>query len=412
MVVAHIACDVGSSTLAAVKGSYSREAVMLLASLASLVAAAIACWWRDGRDGLLHALRPARWLALLPVSGLFSLGTWCLLQAMARLPPLLVKILGQLKLPTTVLLSALVLKRQYSFLQIQGLANIFFAVTAFMALQLDPSSESPNLDAGAVAGFLFVAGGIICNVFGSILAESEIKKGADATAFYATVANLKVGECIASFALMSLKPKAPVPVLEMLKDPLSMFDGFDAKAWCLVLLLIGDSWISTLVVQRLSSVVKSISKCLSLVVLYLTSLIVFKTETFALPQFMLALLVASGAGLFAYASVLAKKELRRSTSLQKRQSKPEQMRMEEIFQRYDASGKGIDFADFKNMCEVLGACIPEASLAAAYRELDHNADGRVSLEEFSSFWSLTPGCGGHTNLVLNALRLRLGLIHC
>eukprot|EP00421_Protoceratium_reticulatum_P003594 CAMPEP_0168357176 /NCGR_PEP_ID=MMETSP0228-20121227/450_1 /TAXON_ID=133427 /ORGANISM="Protoceratium reticulatum, Strain CCCM 535 (=CCMP 1889)" /LENGTH=290 /DNA_ID=CAMNT_0008369683 /DNA_START=65 /DNA_END=937 /DNA_ORIENTATION=- len=271
-------------------------------------------WWRDGRTGLLMATSPRNWARLLPVSGLFCFGTWLTLSAVTYLAPVFVKVLFQLKLPVTVLLSSLLLKRRYSILQVQALMNVFLAVTAFTALRVGCVSSFAPRECGGLAlvslGLLCVAGAVACNVLASLLAERALKNegGAASAPVHVTVANLKAGEALVAFALMSLVPGAPLPLSTLLRSPSSAFTGFGTAAWLLSASLIADGWMSALVVKELSSVVKALSKCLSLIVLYLISLGILQTEVFSLPQFILAVLVASGTQQFTYASLLKKKE--------------------------------------------------------------------------------------------------------
>lgn len=413
MMFAYISTDVGASCVSGIGGSYSREAVMLVSCLLSLAIAVVISWWKDGRAGFMRATHPRHFVPLLPIAGLFCMGTLFNLKAIGLLSPMLVKVLSQMKLPMTVCLSALILKRHYGFLQILGLANIFFAVTAFSFLRIGASRDSEGNDqcrggGHEIQGYVFTAGGVCCTVVASILAEKAFKDEAKVP-LYIKTANLKVGESLAAFFLASLIPGASLPAGKLMKDPLTLFKGFDTTTVVLIALLVGDGWLSGLIVKKLSSVVKSIAKCLSLIVLYLACLFIFRTETFDCPQVMLALLVVSGAGLFAYSSALANKNTR---NLQKPQTDKARSIIKDAFSQYAAGdGKSIKIADLQKVCEALGA--RKDQLTDALKQLDPDDAGSInmSLEDFNAFWSSTPGCGGYSQIVSVALRFRLGVIN-
>eukprot|EP00930_Biecheleria_cincta_P040750 TRINITY_DN27912_c0_g1_i1.p1 TRINITY_DN27912_c0_g1~~TRINITY_DN27912_c0_g1_i1.p1 ORF type:complete len:497 (+),score=57.95 TRINITY_DN27912_c0_g1_i1:129-1619(+) len=410
---AYISTDVGASCVSGIGGSYSREAVMLISCLLSLAIAVMISWWKGGRAGLVRATHPRHSVPLLPIAGLFCMGTLFNLKAIELLSPMLVKVLSQMKLPVTVCLSALMMKRHYGFLQILGLANIFFAVTAFSSLRISASHSSQGNDqclegGDEIRGYVFTAGGICCTVVASILAEKAFKDESK-DPFYIKTANLKVGESLAAFVLATLTPGASLHAGKLMTSPLSLFEGFDHKTVVLIALLVSDGWLSGLIVKQLSSVVKSIAKCLSLIVLYLACLFIFRTETFDWPQVMLALLVVSGAGLFAYASALAKKN---AHNLQRPQTEQARSLIKDAFSQYaSGDGKSIKIADLQKVCETLGA--RKDQLTDALKELDPDDSGslNMSLEDFNAFWSSTPGCGGYSQIVSVALRFRLGVIN-
>merc|ERR1712183_23749 len=105
-----------------------------------------------------------------------------------------------------------------------------------------------------------------------------------------------------AFVLMSVTPGAPLPLSHLSENPSRLLRGVDGHAWCVVALLIVDSWMSALLVKGLSSVVKGVAKCVSLIVLYAISVFFIRAEVFRLPQALIALLVANGTGMYAYAS--------------------------------------------------------------------------------------------------------------
>jgi len=307
VVVLYIAGDVSVFIATnAASSTYHLEAVMLASAVCAWVTGVGTSWLFGGRAALRESLLMKHWVRLLPVAGFFSLALWSQMHAVLRLSGVLVKVLFQLKLPCTVLLSTVLLRQSYTFLQLHALATIFLAVTAFTCLKvgrlesLFASGASGGLTTAAL-GFLFSGASVGFNVLASLLAEKAFKDYPQVP-FYATVAHMKVGEILVAAAMLSLVPGAPVPAKLLLCSPRTAFVGFDAGVWLVVASLVVDSWMSAVIVKRLSSVVKALSKCMSLVVLYVMSVVVLKTESFLLPQMILGLLVVNGTGLFTYAS--------------------------------------------------------------------------------------------------------------
>jgi len=198
------------------------------------------------------------------------------------------------------------LKRTYTLLQVQALSNAFLAVTALMVMHV---GDVGNLFASralttAAVGFIHAGLAVLSNVGASLLAERALKGG---TPWYITVAHVKAGETLVAFVLLCLVPGSPLALFELLNNPSLMIGGFTAPVWGLAAFLVGDAWMSALVVKQLSSVVKALAKSLSMIVLYLISLLVLK-EAFSLPLFLVACLLANASQQFAYASALRRRQ--------------------------------------------------------------------------------------------------------
>jgi len=290
----------------AANDEFSREAALLISSVLALLIGGGLSWWREGEAGLWRALAIRHWVRLLPISGCFSVATWAQMHAISNLSPVLVKVFMQLKLPGTVILSALLLRHRYTFLQINALMAIFLAVTAFTCAKvgkldsLFAANASGELTSAAT-GFVFATMAVVLNSLASIMGELAFRISEDVP-YYTTVVHIKVGEILMALYLMSLKPQAPVPLRSLLRDPASILAGFDAGTWLVVVLLVLDSWMSGLLVKRMSSVVKSVAKCMSLVVTYVLAVFALQTEPIVLIQLILALLVVNGIAAFSYIS--------------------------------------------------------------------------------------------------------------
>jgi Ca2+-binding EF-hand superfamily protein len=62
--------------------------------------------------------------------------------------------------------------------------------------------------------------------------------------------------------------------------------------------------------------------------------------------------------------------------------------MQLVFQKYDTDDSGfIDVGELGKMIYDMGHKLNEVELVAATQQLDKNGDGRISYEEFMSWWS-------------------------
>lgn len=303
----YIAGDVGLMLAAgAATQAHSRPAMLFTVAVLAFLIGLVISLTNDGWKGLRNAFAPRRIIGLVPVASLFSISTLAQLQALQYLSPVVVKVLYQLKLPLTMVLSTVMLKQRYSLLQIQALGVIFFAVNAFTSLHaassgLLVSKAGASAAAGSVLlGLALVLFAVCLNVVGSLIAERAFRTNPDIPV-YSTVANLKAGEALVSFALLTLLPNAPLSLQTFWQSPLQTFAGFDMTTWRLMALLLADSWMSALVVNRLSSVSKNVAKSVSIIALYTLS-VAAGTEAFSLPQAFIALLVVQGSLLFSSVS--------------------------------------------------------------------------------------------------------------
>merc|ERR1719195_117642 len=133
-------------------------------------------------------------------------------------------------------------------------------------------------------GLAHTVASVLLNVLGSLLSERFFKE-ATSVSLYAKVAHIKAGELMVTVAMMFLIPSAAHPVA----GHSGMLAGFDWRAWRVVGFLVLDSWMSIIVVKQLSSVIKALAKCVSLVLLFILSVAVFKTKSFQLMQFITAM---------------------------------------------------------------------------------------------------------------------------
>eukprot|EP00927_Polykrikos_kofoidii_P062428 TRINITY_DN5723_c0_g1_i1.p1 TRINITY_DN5723_c0_g1~~TRINITY_DN5723_c0_g1_i1.p1 ORF type:complete len:583 (-),score=61.25 TRINITY_DN5723_c0_g1_i1:78-1826(-) len=323
LIVLYVFCDIGVlvSTRFATE-AYVRESAQFCSSLTAwaMVLAVTGRW--SGIEDVKRALVLGSWKPLV-VACLFSLAIWAQMKALALIPVFFAKLLFQLKLPCTVFFSTMILRRGYSLLQLQALGNISLAVITFTCLRnercsigsTDQTIECSHvINARSGKGLLFCGLAVCFSSLGTVLCEKAFLDGEGRISWWTTVAYLKAGESVVAFALLSIVPNAPLPLGELVRRPLLLFKGFDQSVWMVVVFLLSDAWMNVLLVKTLSSVSKSISKCLSLIVLYLLSVLILREEEFWLPTLLLAFVVGNGIGLFANASSSAQRGLSQRNS--------------------------------------------------------------------------------------------------
>jgi len=86
----------------------------------------------------------------------------------------------------------------------------------------------------------------------------------------------------------------------------------------------------------------------------------------------------------------------------------EQKKLKETFDKYDKDNSGyIDLKELYDMCKALGAKITEEQAKEAMVQLDTDKNGTCCFDEFVTFWTTDSGCGGHSNLALKVLKVKL-----
>merc|ERR1712232_155355 len=208
-----------------------KPALMLTVSTLAFLIGTVVSWIFDGWLGLSQALSPRRCLRLAPVACLFSLATLAQLQAMQLLSPVAVKVLIQLKLPFTMVLSTVLLRQRYTLFELQAMLVLFVGVILFTSVTavsggLGSAAASTSLPIGSTfIGVAFVLASVCFNVLGSLVAEKAFRDSPNVPV-YATVSNLRFGEMVAAFAWLTLVPKAPLPLEALRQAPIQVYKGF------------------------------------------------------------------------------------------------------------------------------------------------------------------------------------------
>jgi len=86
----------------------------------------------------------------------------------------------------------------------------------------------------------------------------------------------------------------------------------------------------------------------------------------------------------------------------------EKQRVHQMFKKYDRNGDGtLDLSELRLICLELGASVTADDLDRAMEKLDTNKDGSCDFDEFLKFWTSTPGAGGYSSGVLQALQAKV-----
>lgn len=267
LVAAYVAVDISVYVVAerASQGFVQQTLLFANAIISILIGSGIS-FHTAGMGGIRECFEPRRVARLLPVAVSFCLSMLGLLLSFQYFDGAFIKLLGQIKLPFTALLSSVLLARRFSLMQWQVICLICATCTSFTALKFEAGPTVASADAGSrgsqAAGLLLILVWVVFNVVGSLLAEKAYKKR-DAP-IVVVITNLRVGELLASTAMLACLPNFA---------PSRFFAGWDSSTLAVLIMLVLDNWLSALVVQRLSTVAKSIAKCVTLVVLYVTALI-------------------------------------------------------------------------------------------------------------------------------------------
>mmetsp|Transcript_6087 Transcript_6087/g.10940 ORF Transcript_6087/g.10940 Transcript_6087/m.10940 type:complete len:1022 (+) Transcript_6087:78-3143(+) len=97
-----------------------------------------------------------------------------------------------------------------------------------------------------------------------------------------------------------------------------------------------------------------------------------------------------------------------TTSLVKDVPDEEKARIREIFNKYDKDNSGcIDLKEFEGMVRELGGKITTEEAQQAITQLDKDGSFTINWDEFMTWWSSQPGCGGYSSVALAFLKMKM-----
>mmetsp|Transcript_67907 Transcript_67907/g.209976 ORF Transcript_67907/g.209976 Transcript_67907/m.209976 type:complete len:167 (+) Transcript_67907:3-503(+) len=146
-----------------------------------------------------------------------------------------------------------------------------------------------SFDCGSLAGLFFVLVWIFCNILASLVSERVFKAHSNLP-FIALMTSMALGELLTSCGMLYWAPEFQHG---------GFFSGWDWSTLAVLATMMGDEWLSALMVKRLSTVGKVAAKCASLVALYVISLASGAAE-FYFAQAVAAFMVISTVAVFPF----------------------------------------------------------------------------------------------------------------
>ncbi|CAE7795871.1 unnamed protein product [Symbiodinium sp. CCMP2456] len=263
LVAVYISCDVGVNLCSeAASQGYQKASAVLVTSLVSAVIGAVWAVRHDGWRGVQQCMAPENvfYRSNFFASVLFACSSISLLKAFEKQSAAFIKLVGQLKLPLAAFLARYFLGKRYSLALKLNIWTISCACGAIVVLRT-------NLNFWGIFNKLkYILFMVISNVGANLAAESSLKRP-NALPFHVIMTNMRIGEIICTLVFLF-----GYNLLQRLQHESSfswnIFSGWDQT----ILLVVGshvlDTWITALMVKRLSSVHKYVVKCFTMVVLF------------------------------------------------------------------------------------------------------------------------------------------------
>lgn len=225
----------------------------------------------DGREGVLASLLWRDALSCVPVAACFSIGQTLQMKAYgAGISASVNTVLGYFYMPMSALLSRWVFNRAYSALEWLALVLLSLTAVVFVLLRNTRSEEGPTSNVAVVC----CLGSVVSSCIGSLMCEKIMK--ARPYPFYTQKVHLEFGGfATASAMLFVVGVLSSRPQDAFWKDrevdgkpEAGLFVGWSFKTVAALTAGVFQSWLGGLVSKRLSTVVRSVAQCLSLLIVY------------------------------------------------------------------------------------------------------------------------------------------------
>ncbi|CAE7465777.1 unnamed protein product [Symbiodinium sp. CCMP2592] len=231
---------------------------------------------RDGLPGFRNCLAMRRGFQVLPIAAAFGFAQLCAMKALRFYDAGSLKVIAQVNLPLTALLSWLLLDRRYSAQKWLAVGLMLVTNVAFLQVRmlvLQPPScreelcdDSPFRIAPKVLGMFYFLLGIAVSCSASIFAEKFLKKWPEEP-FYILKTNLMIGELI--LAVLGVINNFKEDSADESNDSCSWDQFHDWRRQLpVVLVWLLHGWIAGLLVKRCSALVKNVSHILSTLATY------------------------------------------------------------------------------------------------------------------------------------------------
>ncbi|CAL1154492.1 unnamed protein product [Cladocopium goreaui] len=264
---------------------------------------------RDGWPGLRKCLDLHRALKVFPIAGSFGLAQIFAMKALRFYDPGSLKVIAQVNVPLTALLSWLLLNRRYSAKQwlavgLLGITAMAFLQVRMLFFQTQSASHKEDVyvyESGRMSekllGMIYFQFGIVLSCCASIFAERFLKDRYEVP-FYIQKTNLMFGELLCAFLSF-------VANVEDDSDSAGACSWDQIHTWHsqlpVILLWLLHGWVAGLLVKRCSALVKNVSHILSTLITYSFPLLFLPGSVHSAPVTLSALLVLTAVMLFAAA---------------------------------------------------------------------------------------------------------------
>lgn len=273
-VVAFILADVSRNLINAwaIKDTPIVEQSLVWAMSASSIPIGIAMSMAlDGREGACAALLWRDALTCFPVAACFSLGQTLQIKAYgAGISASVNTVLGYFYMPMSALLSRWVFQRAYSALEWLSLVLLSLTAVVFCLLRNSRSSEAST----STLAIACCIGSVVSSCIGSLMCEKIMK--ARPYPFYTQKVHLEFGGLATATAMLfivgslSSRPEDAFWKQRSVDGVMKagLFVGWSFKTAAALTAAVLQSWLGGLVSKRLSTVVRSVAQCLSLLIIY------------------------------------------------------------------------------------------------------------------------------------------------
>ncbi|CAE8691615.1 unnamed protein product, partial [Polarella glacialis] len=258
----------------------------------------------DGSSGLRAAMSPRDALVCLPVAACFSIGQSLQIKAYgAGISASVNTVLGYFYMPLSAILSRWVFHRAYAYLEWLALMLLSMSAVVFCLLR-STRGEAPT---SPVAVYCCL-GSVVTSCVGSLVCEKIMK--AHGAPFYTQKVHLEVGGLITAVVMLFVVGAvSPQDADAFWKErdvgsgvmESGVLVGWGPKTFAALTATLLQSWLGGLVSKRLSTVVRSVCQCMSLLIIYFFGDLVLKRLSFDWVVGAAALVVALSVQVFTLA---------------------------------------------------------------------------------------------------------------
>lgn len=283
-----------------------QQSIVMTVSAISIPIGSLMSLWLQGRRGLLAAsCDPWSALRCLPAAACFSAGQTLQIKSYGLgINPAVNTVLGYFYMPLCAVLSRCFFGRKYSPLEWLALVQLSASAVLFVLLRNARSDGTT-----AVSAVICCLSSVVLSCLGSLGTERIMK--AQGSPFYMQKVHLEYGGLLTAFCglfLVGLVSSADADAFWKPRDVggemrTGIFVGWSFKTVVAVVATLLQSWLGGVVSKRLSTVVRSVAQCLSLLIVYFFGDLVLRALPFDWVMGVAAVVVALSVQVFAVAGI-------------------------------------------------------------------------------------------------------------